>query len=250
MINLGGPDNNRAMMGAEDNGEESTEASQRTGPCIQRVPRPPPGWNQVGLELGYLLPNLPITIAGFVIAITGFSLGMGLMPLFAVGLIVLAATLGASRAMASFERGRLSILEGQRIGPVTYRKADGIGFHRLLGYLKDPQLWKDWGFQLVSFPIRLCTWSIAVSWMAGAAGGLTYLLWEWALPADKDRHGLSFVLGGDGRFADIALTTALGLFAALTLPYVLRALTATESAVAWAMLTNEDATLRARTRAC
>lgn len=246
MSNVSGLDHNWPLIGAEDDGEEWTEASRRTGSSMQRVPRPPPGWNQVGLELGYLLPNLPITIAGFIVAITGFSLGVGLMPLFVVGLFVLAATLMASRGMASFERGRLEILQGQRIGPARYRKAEGTGLRRLFGYLKDPQLWKDWGFQLISFPIRLCTWSIAVGWTAGAAGGLTYLLWEWSLPADSDRHGLSFVLGGDGRIADIALTTAAGLLAALTLPYVLRVLTATESAVVWAMLTDEHATPRAR----
>ena len=210
--------------------------------------RPRAGWNQVGRELGYLLPNLPIAIAGFVIAVTGFSLGIGLTPLFLVGIAVLVGTLFVTRGLAAFERGRLSLLLGHEVGPSYYRPVQGRLLGRLTGHLRDGQLWKNWGFFLIIFPIRIASWSIAVTWFAGALGGVTYLLWEWSLPHTDDGYrGLADVLGFSGWLADIALNTVIGVFFALTMPWVLRVLTNTEAAIAVAMLTNENTALRART---
>lgn len=217
------------------------------------------GFGQLGRELGYLLPNLPITIAGFTVMLTGICLGFGLIPAFLIGLPVLALTLLIARGFANVERARLRILLGHPVGPVYYRAVTTTGWDTRpsvkdrrerrswgLRLLRDPQLWRDWSFQLVSFPIRIATWSITVTWVAGALGGLSYVLWEWSLPS-MERNSLWFMLGMPGRFVDIVLTTALGLFFLLTMPWVLRLLTNVEATVAMAMLTNETTALRART---
>jgi len=213
----------------------------------ERTPRPRAGWRQVGRELGYLIPNLGITIAGFVVMVTGFSVGVGLIPAFLVGFPILVATLFAARGMATFERGRMSLLLGRPLGVVHYRRAEGGKWTRVFSFLRDPQLWKDWGFFLITFPIRLATWSIAVTWVAGAFGGLSYVLWEWSLPRGEDNQGLAELLGWPGRFADILLMTGLGVIFAVTLPWMLRLLTTIEISIAAVMLTNENTALRART---
>lgn len=240
-----------AEPGTEPEDNEATAhldvEAERTIVSTEQRPRPRAGWSQVGRELGYLIPNLPITIAGFVVMITGFSVGLGLVPLFLVGLPILVATLFAARGMATFERGRLGLLLGHPVGPVHYRPAGPGRWGRIFGFLRDPQLWKDWGFFIVSFPIRLATWSIAITWVVGSFGGLTYLLWEWSLPRGEDNKGLAELIGWPGRAADIVFNTAVGLVMALLLPWVLRVLTSTEAAVAVTMLTNENTVLRART---
>ncbi|NDL59145.1 sensor histidine kinase [Phytoactinopolyspora mesophila] len=212
-----------------------------------RPPRPRAGWRQAGSDLLYLLPGLPIAIASFTLMVTGFWLGVGLIPLALVGLVVLLVTLMTARGFAAAERSRVSLLEGRRVGPAYYRHPEESGFSRILGYLRDPQLWRDFFHGIIILPVRVFTWSFTIAWTA-ASLMITYPLWAWSLPHDDDeQRGLAdLVLGWDSFAADVTVNTVIGVVFAITLPYIVRGLAAIESALAWTILTNENAALRAR----
>jgi hypothetical protein len=57
------------------------------------------------------------------------------------------------------------------------------------------------------------------------------------VPRGPDDHSLSYYMGlGNGRTADILVTTALGVIAALALPWVVRGCAAVQAGLAWALL--------------
>jgi signal transduction histidine kinase len=214
-----------------------------------RAPRPRPGWRQVGRDLLYLLPGLPLAVVSFTLLMTGFWLGVGLVPLALLGLFILLATLFTARGFAAAERSRVGLMERRRVGPAYYRRdPGGTGLSRILRRMRDPQLWRDWGHGLLILPVRVFTWSLTIAWIA-ASLMITYPLWAWSIPrgGTDDANGLAeLVLGWDSFAADVWVNTGLAVPFALTLPYLLRGLAVVESSLAWAMLTNENAALRAR----
>src|SRR5690606_34536849 len=82
-----------------------------------RPPRPRAGWRQVGRDLMYLLPGLPIAIASFTLMMVGFWLGIGLTVVALLGLVFLLITLLTARGLAAAERARVGLMEGRRVGP-------------------------------------------------------------------------------------------------------------------------------------
>lgn len=211
-----------------------------------RPPRPRAGWRQVGRDLMYLLPGLPIAIASFTLMMVGFWLGIGLTVVALLGLVFLLITLLTARGLAAAERARVGLMEGRRVGPAYYRKPGGSGLSRVFGRLRDPQLWRDFGHSLIILPVRVVTWSVAVTWVSGSLM-VTYPLWAWSLPRGDDDRGLAdLILGWDSFAADVLVNTTIAAVFLVTLPYVVRAMAVTESSLAWAMLTNENAALRAR----
>ncbi|WP_246222677.1 sensor histidine kinase [Phytoactinopolyspora limicola] len=211
-----------------------------------RPRRPRAGWGQVGRDLLYLLPGLPIAIGSFVTLMTGFWLGIGLIPLALLGIVILMMTLLTARGFAAAERSRVGIMEGHRVWPAHYRTPNAAGFSRIAGYLRDPQLWRDFLHGLLILPIRCFTWSFTIAWSA-ASLMVTYPLWAWSLPqSDDDESLVELITGWDSFIADVVFQTTLGVIFLVTLPYVIRALATIEASLAWAILTNEHAAWRAR----
>ena len=201
------------------------------------VPAAPPRL-RVGQSAGYVLTGFPLAIAAFVLLIAGFTVGVGTLAI-TIGIVVLAGTLAAARAFARIERTRLDVLFGFRTPRPAYRTPRGGRFGRAVSAGADPRRWLDLLHGIVAFPVAVATFSIVVSWFAAAIGGLGYVLWEWSLPRGPDNHSLSYYMGlGNGRTADILVTTALGALAALALPWVVRGCAAVQAGLAWALLTD------------
>ena len=199
------------------------------------IPAAPPRL-QVGRSAGYVLAGFPIAIAAFVVLIAGFTVGIGTLAIV-IGIVVLAGTLAAARAFARVERIRLDALFGFRTPRPEYRTPRGGRFGRAVSAGADPRRWLDLLHGIVAFPVAVATFSIVVSWFASAVAGLGYVLWEWSLPRGPDNHALSYYMGlGNGRTADILVTTALGAVVALTLPWVVRGCAAVQAGLAWALL--------------
>lgn len=215
----------------------------------QRLPRPRAGWRQVRRDVAYLLPGLPVALASFTVLMVGFWLGVGLFLLALLGLVVLVLTLAFARGFAAAERGRVGLMEGRRVGPAHYRAPAGSPLARLAGYVRDPQLWRDFAHGLLVLPVRLFTWTLTVVWSACSLL-VTYPLWAWSLPRDigegEDQGLASLVFGWDDLIGDVVVNTAIGIGFLATLPYALRGLATLESVLAWALLTNENTALRAR----
>ncbi len=100
---------------------------------------------------GYLLGGLPLCIVAFVIAIAGFSVGVGTIVVW-IGLPILAGTLRASRGLAGVERRATSWATGRALPPHHYREARGRGIGRLFSMLADPQSWRDLLHAVVALP--------------------------------------------------------------------------------------------------
>jgi hypothetical protein len=195
---------------------------------------------RVAESAGYVLTGFPLAIAAFVLLVTGFAVGLGTLAI-TVGLAVLAATLGIARAFAQLERARMDALFGHRTPRPAYRKPRGGKVGRVLSAGADPRRWLDLLHGIVAFPVAVATFAIVVSWFAAAVGGLGYVLWEWSVPRGADNHTLAYFMGlGDGRGADILVTTGLGAVAAITLPFVVRGCAAFQAGLAWSLLADHS----------
>jgi hypothetical protein len=191
---------------------------------------------RVARSAGYVLTGFPLAVAAFVLLIAGFSVGIGTL-VITIGVVVLAGTLAAARTFARVERSRLDALFGIRMPRPAYRTPRGGRFGRAVSAGADPRRWLDLLHGIVAFPVAVATFAIVVSWFAAAIGGLGYVLWEWSVPRGPDDHSLSYYMGlGNGRTADILVTTALGAVAALTLPWVVRGCAAVQAGLAWSLL--------------
>jgi len=211
---------------------EATTSATR--PAWRRVPA------RLGLDTLYALTAFPLGIAGFVVSVTGVAAGVGTLIIW-IGLPILAATLLASTGLAQLERLRLARLQGRRFPPTDYRHADPGRklWQRLLEPLRDPQSWLDVLWGVVGFFTGTVAFCFTVVWWTLAFGGLTYWFWQQWIP-DQDGETLAELLGlGAGRGPEIALNTAFGVVALLTLPFVMRA-------VAWVHASLADVLLNSR----
>jgi signal transduction histidine kinase len=209
----------------------------------------PATWRQIGRDLAYILPGFFISLASFVVLVTLFSLGVSTLIIW-IGLPILMLCLALARSFASLNRSMMARWCGE-IPPVHYRPRHKNSIGGMFRNLADPQLWKDMVHgTVVSFSFRTASFSIAVTWLAVALGGLTQWFWERFLPADNmplaELIGLDRLLGLSPAAAEGWLGLAYGVVFLLTLPFVTHLLAATDAAISRGLLTNETAALRAR----
>jgi signal transduction histidine kinase len=205
-------------------------------------------WRQLGIDTGYVLVGFPLSIAGFVVVVTGLALGGGLLVVW-VGLPVLVLTLYAARGFATAERVRLPAVLRQPLPRQVYRRTDAARtrLRRLLGPLREPQYWLDALHALLHMALAIPAFVIVVTWWSVALTGLSSAAWDWSVPygASSENTSLPELLGmRDSPVLRIAVYTAVGLLFALTLPFAVRAMAVLEAQLGRALLT-----LRAGTQA-
>lgn len=186
-------------------------------------------------ETGYALSAFPIALLAFVVCVTGLSLGVGLLVLVP-GIFVLAATALVARGVGHAQRIRLRALLGWQAPTPSYVAGTGTKVRRFLTPLRDPQSWLDLAWALLGLVTGTFAFVLAVTWWATALGGLSYWFWERFVPQGDDVTLASLVGLGDGRGADIAVTTVIGAVAALTLPLAIRFASALDGAVSHLLL--------------
>ena len=126
--------------------------------------------------------------------------------------------------------------------PPTHYPVGGPGLGGRLRRLTCVQAWRDLLHVLVSFPVSVLTFSVAVSWVAGGLGGVTYWYWSRFLPGGD--QGLPDLLGYPGRLADVSVNTVVGVLLLVSTPAVLRALVRLHVALARALVVDEAGALR------
>jgi signal transduction histidine kinase len=222
-----------------------TDTAVLTPPSTMSAPSLRDRVRQLGVDTGYTLANFPIGIAAFVVAVTGLSLGVGLLIIW-VGVAVLAGTLLAARGFAAAERAWLPRVLRAPVPRPVYRRPEGGTVRRLLTPLRDPQAWLDVLHGIVRFPFTILGFVVTVTFWSLALGGLTYGLWDWALPdaaRSADNQDLLELLGLEtSPGARIALYTALGLVAALILPFAVRGVAVLQALIGRGLLTSRAAT--------
>ncbi|MGV4983051.1 sensor histidine kinase [Streptomyces sp. NPDC001709] len=112
-------------------------------------------------EIAYLLLNLPVTVFGFVYAITVLSVG-GSLTITVIGLPLLALSLLGARQLGKLERARARWLLGVRVEeptPLPLAKGGGL-MQRLWMALKDPVGWRTLLYDAIRLPwgvLTFCT---------------------------------------------------------------------------------------------
>ncbi|MEV7524980.1 sensor domain-containing protein [Streptomyces sp. NPDC091371] len=195
-----------------------------TGEGVRAVLRAPVA-GRTWREFGYLLIGLPLSVLYFSLAITGVSLGAGLLITF-LGVPVLAGLLAMCRGFGHLERARVRHLLGVDIAepaPVRARKSGPIAAMGAL--LKSGSAWRHVLYSVIHFPWAVFGFCAALTFWAYGWALLLYPLWFWVFPAFTDEAGLIVFSTPVDAPWEIALASLLGLAVTLATPWVIRALT-------------------------
>jgi len=136
----------------------------------------PYGDGRTYLILGYLLSSLPLALAGFVLVVTGLSLGLGLM-ITLLGVPVLVVTLLGARHLAAIERGRAGALLCARL-PRPRRRAPQPGgiWVSFVNLLTDRTTWSAVVFLLLWLPLSILDLTVALVIVGLVAGGFAHVV--------------------------------------------------------------------------
>lgn len=193
-------------------------------------------WRSVPRELGFLLIAMPIATAGFSVGWALLSAGVGTIVTFFLGVFLLAGMLYLGRGFGTLELVRLE-WAGRR--PVTRpawpREAGFWGWVRSL--FGNGHYWLySLHTILINFAVSLVSWTVTVTWVAGALGGTTYWFWgrfipegnspwflsRWFFQVFGDRSVDWVASGLDWRMLDSVFELVLGILFLATLPFITR----------------------------
>jgi signal transduction histidine kinase len=204
---------------------------------ITTVPPRPSVLRQLGLDTQYILLGFPLGIITVILTMVGFWLGLGLAVLW-IGVPLLMVTMMTARGFATLERARIAPVLRRRLPPPVYKRPKAAGFWRqVLTPLGDGQSWLDLLHGMFRFVPSTFAFAFAVTWWAGAIGGLSFVLWDWSIPRGPDNTDLPQLLGmGDAWITRVAFYTAAGVFFAGTLYPVIRGVALLEALFARGLL--------------
>jgi signal transduction histidine kinase len=135
---------------------------------------------RLGKDSLYLLTGLPMGILTFTVAVTGWSLGLGLL-ITLIGFPVLLVTALALRGLSHVERARAQlVLDEPLIARYKQPAKPGI-WERCKSILGDAQNWRDLGWSLLLLPIGIAGFTIAVTAIGVVLGMVFAPAWTWAL---------------------------------------------------------------------
>ncbi|GIH12302.1 histidine kinase [Rugosimonospora africana] len=179
---------------------------------------------QIGADSAYAIVGFPIALAGFIVTLPLFVLGVGTL-ITVVGFPIMVGALYAARGFADLERLRLPTVTHRPAPRPAYRSAPpGSGFwRRIFTPLRDGQSWLDLMHAIFGWILYTVSFVFTVTWWAGALGGLSAIIWTQYIPhgdTDQDLNELLHI--SDTLTARIGLNTVIGLFFLVTLPLVVR----------------------------
>jgi len=192
-----------------------------------------------GRNFAAIMGMFALAVSAFVACTALFSVGLGLLVLV-VGLFIL---VGCLIVAGWSSRMTMALLDYAGITlPRTRYPTAGPGFRGKLRRLAYAQSWRDLLHVLVNFILSIITFSLALTWVFGGLGGVTYWFWSQWLP--QPNEGLPALLGYPGRFAEITFNSVLGAMLLLSTPLMLRGLIKLHGAVGYALLVDETPALR------
>lgn len=163
-------------------------------------------------NLIYLILSLPLGILYFVVLVTGFSLGTGLV-ITLIGAPILVAMIFVTYILGDLDRRLTGLLLGVQIAKPEARPAnDESARAMLVAQLKSVQFWKELGYLLLKMPLGVIAFTIAIVLVSLSLGLiaapfiLTYLpdaqmmLW-WGFEIDTMQRALvtsaaGLIIGG------------------------------------------------------
>lgn len=204
----------------------TTTAPPATDSTIQRR------YHRIARDSGYLLLSFPWSIIGFILFVTVITVGPVTVPVFLLGLPVLAVGLAAARGLGDVERRRLAEL-GRPLPPVPPFREQREGLRGIRARLSHAQSWLDLLFLLLYFPIAIISFVVTITWWLVGVAALTYPLYAWVLP--EHSQGIGELLGIQAPVFDHAVTVLGGSLMLISAPWVVRGLV--QLHYAWARLT-------------
>ena len=244
-----------------------TDASSWPSTYSENVPRPPDTppqtrswwsrmWHNLGRDAILVLPGFFISLIGFIVLITMFSVSIATIVIW-IGALLLPLTLYVATGFANLSRARARQW-GAPIAEVVHRPR-GRGISGWFGVMAEGRRWLDLLFEMVfALPIRLFTFSVVIPWFFGALGGITYFFWGRFLPYDNtDLISLIAAWWNDTPLVDLGFGAEAtfqfisGLILLVTFPFVLHAMARLEIAAITAGLApgHDGATSAGKARA-
>jgi signal transduction histidine kinase len=143
------------------------------------------------LTVIHLLAGFWTGLAAFLVILIGTVLGLGLLPLFLVGIAILAATCWLTRQFAVMERARFALMLDERIpAPVRDPDPPPQRWRRAWRQLTGPAARRQLGYVLLRLPLSVVQATV-VAWVWALGLALIFLpAYNGSLP----RHGIT--LGG------------------------------------------------------
>jgi signal transduction histidine kinase len=181
----------------------------------------------------HLLLDLPLGIAWFTVAITGLSVGVGLVPLALIGLVVLAVTVFCGRLIGVVDRNRAAVLLGVQVAPPPPVPSGEGAWRQLVSRLQDPAGWKGLGYGMLMLPIGIVNFTLVVTVWSIALAGLAYPTWGWAVDIELWNNR---ILHGWEKAGWLAGGFIAGLLALLAAPHVVRALASVDKGLVRGLL--------------
>jgi len=203
-------------------------------------------WRAVPRELGFHILSLPLALAGFGVTVGLVSAGAGTIVTFFIGVVLIIAALYVSRAFGSVEIKRLEWAGREPIRqPVWQQQTPGFwGWVRAT--LGNGHYWLYLlHTMIVNFIVATLTFSIYITWVATALGGISYGIWGPFIERGDGGWTLSLwvldligqaTAGVDSLGLDIVLYALLGVVMLAILPFVSRGLIFLHDAIARGML--------------
>jgi len=200
---------------------------------------------QLGADSAYVLTGFPIAIVSFSVLVSFFAAGASLL-ITLVGLPIIVLTWFLARPFAALERRRIGWVSSQPTPTPAYRRKTRSGLGALVDAALDPQAIRDFVHGIAIFAVSCVTWTVGVAWAAVAP-----ITVAWLVAGDdsgSDGRRVPHWLGIDSHSGRTWLYVAAAVFCVVTLPLVLRGLTALQVAFGRALLTPTEVTSSAITR--
>ena len=198
-----------------------------------------PRWlRRTGTASVYLLSGFPIAIVSFSVLVSVFATGAALLvTLVGLPIVVLAWLL--ARPFARLERRRIAWVSGRPAIEPAYRPKTRGGVGALVDAALDPQAIRDAVHGIGVFAVSCVTWTTAIVWAAAAPLTVVWLFSDDH--AGSDGRRVPDWLGIDSHSGRTWLYVGAALVCVVTLPMVIRGLTALQVKFGRWLLTEPEA---------
>ncbi|WP_406290962.1 sensor histidine kinase [Embleya sp. NBC_00896] len=199
----------------------------RARPGILRAPFTARTWT----DTIHLVLNLPVGIIGFTYAVVFIVLGIGLTPLFLLGLPLIAVTLMGSRVLGRVERARAGALLDEHVrapGPLRPKHPGFTGWVKAA--LSDTAGWRASLYLFLQLPWGIFTFTVSTVLWATSLSMATYPLTQPIYRAADMPGAMISGDGPNGPGADhyiagpgpVSLTVAIGVLLFFATPWLIR----------------------------
>jgi len=149
---------------------------------------------QTYLNLVYLFLAFPLGLFYFILLVTGFSLGFGLL-IVLVGVFILAGMFVAWWACAVFERQLAISLLHEDIPPMSRSAPAGMTtWDRIKSHLANPVTWKSLAYLLVKFPLGILIFVVLVTLISLTLAFLAAPVLYRFFPMEILHFGIQYIL--------------------------------------------------------